>query len=147
MVVPEARGGGQVSEWVVRFVFSRRDLTGEKLVLRLKRSVKWREWLKRRLGNALMKAMNAVGYQRREGVERAASSATRGIGLCMAVAGFGLSRSFALPVDGKDRRKDLIFRQLRKKQAFFTDFSVVRGLISRRLRRKRPFFIFQSLEQ
>jgi hypothetical protein len=90
--------------------------------------------------------MNAIGSQRREAVERGTSSATRGIGLRMAVAGFGLSRSFALPVDGKDRRKDLISRRLRQKQSIFEPFLILNGLISRRLRRKRPFFIFQSLE-
>jgi hypothetical protein len=94
-----------------------------------------------------MKAMNAIRYRRREAVERGTSSATRGIGLCMAVAGFGLSRSFALPVDGKDRRKDLIFRQLRQKQSIFEPFLTLNGLISRRLWRKRPFFIFQFVEQ
>jgi hypothetical protein len=140
------------------------DLTEEKSVLGLKSSVKWREWLKRRLDNALMKAMNAIGHRRREAVEYGASSAASGIGLCMAAAGFarsapslqrrnfgcrgnaeemfGLSRSFALPFDGKDRRKDLISRRLRQKQAFFGPFLSRKGVDFSPVMEKAAFFYF-----
>jgi hypothetical protein len=87
-----------------------------------------------------MNAMNVIGHRRREAVEHGASSAARGIGLCIAAAGFAPGRSFAPPFEGEIRHKDLISRRLQKKQSLFDTFLSCKGVDFSPVTKKAPFF-------